>query len=69
MQPSELDATYTQLAQAIHSAGPCSELFLAMLSLKLISQSSAPDTMQQTIAEVLSDLQHHNRKTRQGTSS
>jgi ABC-type transporter MlaC component len=69
MQPSELDATYTQLAQAIHSAGPCSELFLAMLSLKLISQSNAPKAMQQTIADVLSDLQDHDRKTREGSSS
>jgi ABC-type transporter MlaC component len=69
MQPSELDATYTQLAQAIHSAGPCSELFLAMLSLKLISQSNVPKAMQQTIADVLSDLQHHDRKTREGSSS
>ena len=36
MQAHELDDTYTALAQAVFKAGSKSELYLAMLSLKLI---------------------------------
>jgi hypothetical protein len=63
MQAHELDMTYTALAQAIHSAGEKSELFLAMLSLKLISQSDDAAQMQQAIQSVLQDLQTHEKAT------
>jgi predicted peroxiredoxin len=63
MQAYDLDRTYTALAQAIHSAGAKSELFLAMLSLKLISQADDAARMQHAIESVLQDLQTHERAT------
>lgn len=61
MQAHELDASYSALAQAVHAAGERSELFLAMLSLKLISQSDDAAQMQQNIQTTLQDLQLHER--------
>ncbi len=61
MQAHELDATYSTLAQAIHAAGERSELLLAMLSLKLISQADDAALMQQSIQSVLQDLQMHEK--------
>ena len=61
MQAHELDTTYSALAQAVHAAGARSELFLAMLSLKLISQSDDAAQMQQYIQSVLQDLQTHEK--------
>ena len=61
MQAHELDTTYSALAQAVHTAGQRSELFLAMLSLKLISQSEDAVRMQQHIQSVLQDLQMHEK--------
>ena len=61
MQAHELDSTYTALAQAVHTAGARSELFLAMLSLKLISQSDDAAQTQQCIQSVLQDLQTHEK--------
>jgi hypothetical protein len=61
MQAHELDTTYAALAQAVHEAGERSELLLAMLSLKLISQSEDAALMQQNIQSVLQDLQMHEK--------
>ena len=61
MQAHDLDSTYTSLAQAVHAAGARSELFLAMLSLKLVSQSDDAAQMQQCIQSVLHDLQTHEK--------
>lgn len=61
MQAHELDATYSALAKALHAAGERSELLLAMLSLKLISQSDDATLVQQHIQSVLQDLQTHEK--------
>jgi hypothetical protein len=61
MQAHDLDHTYTALAQAIATAGAKSELFLAMLSLKLISQAEDVAHIQQCIQSVLQDLQTHEK--------
>jgi hypothetical protein len=61
MQAHELDTTYTTLAQAIHGAGKNSELFLAMLSLKLISETDDAHKVQKCIQAVLQDLQSHEK--------
>lgn len=61
MQAHDLDTIYSALAQAVHAAGTRSELFLAMLSLKLISQSDDAAQMQQNIQSVLQDLQTHEK--------
>jgi hypothetical protein len=61
MQAHDLDTTYSALAQAVHAAGQRSELFLAMLSLKLISQSEDAAQIQHTIQSVLQDLQTHEK--------
>ena len=61
MQAHDLDSTYSALAQAVHAAGASSELFLAMLSLKLVSQSDDAAQMQQCIQSVLQDLQTHEK--------
>jgi hypothetical protein len=58
MNPEQLDTLYTQLAQAIHSAGSKSELYLAMLSLKHITAAD-PACAQRNIASTLIDLQPH----------
>lgn len=63
MQAHELDTTYSALAQAVHKAGARSELFLAMLSLKLISQTEDAALAQQNIQSVLQDLQIHEKTT------
>jgi hypothetical protein len=63
MQAHDLDHAYTVLAQAIHAAGAKSELFLAMLSLKLISQAEDAAQMQQCIQTVLQDLHTHEKAT------
>lgn len=39
MNAGDLDEVYTELADAIADAGPRSELFLAMLALRLIAGS------------------------------
>jgi hypothetical protein len=61
MQAHDLDSTYTALAQAVHAAGQRSELFLAMLSLKLISQSGDAALAQQNIQSALQDLKMHEK--------
>ncbi len=61
MQAHDLDITYSALAQAVHAAGQRSELFLAMLSLKIISESENATQMQQCIQSVLQDLQRHEK--------
>ncbi len=63
MQAHDLDSIYTALAQAVHAAGERSELFLAMLSLKMISQSDDAAQVQQCIESVLHDLQTHEKAT------
>jgi hypothetical protein len=61
MQAHDLDSTYTALAQAVHAAGQRSELFLAMLCLKLISQSGDAALAQQNIQSALQDLKMHEK--------
>ena len=61
MQAHELDTAYSALANAVHAAGARSELFLAMLSLKLISQTNDAARLQQNIQSVLQDLQMHEK--------
>ena len=61
MQAHELDTTYAVLANAVHAADVRSELFLAMLSLKLISQSEDAAQVQQYIQSVLQDLHTHEK--------
>ena len=59
MQAHELDQSYTALAQAIGQAGLQSELFLAMLSLKLITQQQSNVQALETISDTLKDLQRY----------
>ena len=55
MKPEDLDASYTALCKALGEVGQDNaNLFLAMLSLSLISQSDAPDKVLQMIAEARS---------------
>ena len=55
MKPEDLDASYTALCLALGKVGQDNaNLFLAMLSLSLISQSDAPDKVLQMIAEARS---------------
>ena len=61
MQAHDLDTSYRALAHAVHAAGARSELFLAMLSLKLMSQSDDAALVQQNIQSVLQDLQTHEK--------
>lgn len=56
MPTPDLDTVYTELAQAVHAAGPRSELFLAMLSLRLVARlqdaPAAMDAIRQTMGEL-----------------
>ncbi len=61
MQAHELDTVYAALADAVHAAGARSELFLAMLSLKLMSQSDNATLAQENIQSVLQDLHKHEK--------
>ena len=59
MQAHDLDQSYTALAQAIGQAGAQSELFLAMLSLKLITQQQNNLQNLDAISDTLLDLHRH----------
>ena len=61
MQAFELDNIYALLANAIDHAGDKSELFLAMLSLKLITQIEDSASANSSIQSVLQDLQTHEK--------
>ena len=67
MQAHELDQSYTALAQAIGQAGLQSELFLAMLSLKLITQQQSNVQTIEAISATLKDLQRHSINPREAT--
>lgn len=56
MTHQDLDSIYTQLADAILAAGDQRDLFLSMLSLKLLSQSEDFKASEATISEVLKAL-------------
>lgn len=52
MNPEELDTSYTALCKALGDVGQGqANLFLAMVSLSLISQSNAPEAVLQVIAQ------------------
>lgn len=52
MRPEDLDTSYTALCKALGEVGQQNAaLFLAMVSLSLMSQSNAPDAVLQMIAE------------------
>ncbi|HYF44019.1 MAG TPA: hypothetical protein VEA35_16455 [Ramlibacter sp.] len=59
MPEANLDSVYTSLAQAIAASGKQSELFLAMLSLRLIAHTGKWAVCEQAIAATLDDLQRH----------
>ena len=59
MQARELDTTYTSLAQAIDQAGSNSELFLAMLCLKLAIDVGDSARVEHSIQAALQELQKH----------
>ena len=52
MKPDDLDTSYTALCRALGDVGQQNAaLFLAMVSLSLMSQSHAPSAVLQMIAE------------------
>ena len=52
MNPEDLDTNYTALCKALGEVGQDkAALFLAMVSLSLMSQSKAPDAVLHLIAE------------------
>ena len=59
MQAHELDTAYSELAQAITNAGAHSELYLAMLCLKLIADSDDVDPVKSHITATLAALQSY----------
>lgn len=59
MQAFEMDTIYTSLAHAIDTAGSQSELFLAMLSLKLATEIDDSKAVECSIQSVLLDLKTH----------
>jgi hypothetical protein len=61
MQAPELDHVYTRLAQAIDKAGSKSELFLAMLALKLITEVADAAQAERIITSVLQQFQAHEK--------
>ena len=61
MQAHELDDTYTALAHAVDRAGSKSELYLAMLSLKLISLQADAELMKSIVHSTLEDFLAHER--------
>ncbi len=59
MQPADLDDIYTRLAAAIEASGEHSELFLAMLVLRLAGASQDPEACKGAIEQTLQDLRRH----------
>jgi len=52
MNPEDLDTSYTALCRALGDVGQHhANLFLAMVSLSLMSQNNAPEAVLQMIAE------------------
>lgn len=68
MQAFEMDTIYTSLAQAIDKAGSQSELFLAMLSLKLATDIDDSKAVERSNQSVLLDLQTHTPSTPKGAA-
>ena len=68
MQAFEMDTIYTSLAQAIDQAGSQSELFLAMLGLKLATEIGDSKAVERSIQSVLFDLQTHTASTTKGAA-
>ena len=53
MNPEDLDTSYTALCKALGDVGQDrTALFLAMISLSLMSRSNTPEAVLQMIAEV-----------------
>jgi hypothetical protein len=59
MQAADLDAIYTQLAAAIEASGDKSELYLAMLVLRLVGAAQDPQACTTAIEQTLADLKRH----------
>ena len=59
MRPADLDDVYTRLAAAIEASGDKSELFLAMLVLRLAAASRDPQACNAAIDQTLQDLRRH----------
>lgn len=59
MQSADLDDVYTRLAAAIEASGERSELFLAMLVLRLAAASRDAKACEAAIDATLRDLQRH----------
>lgn len=59
MDDPSLDSVYTDLAQAIQASGARSELYLAMLSLRLIARAGDWPAAQDAIRRTLEDLAAH----------
>jgi hypothetical protein len=59
MEPADLDDVYTRLAAAIEASGDRSELFLAMLVLRMAGASADPQACKQAIDQTLHDLRRH----------
>lgn len=55
-RPAELDTVYTALADAVHASGPRSELFLAMLSLRLVARLQDAPAALAAIEQTLGEL-------------
>ena len=56
MKASDLDEVYTELANAIAGSGPRSELFLAMLALRLIGASDDAGACREALRRTLEEL-------------
>lgn len=59
MQPADLDDVYTRLAAAIEASGDRSELFLAMLVLRMAGASQDAQACKEAIEQTLRDLRRH----------
>jgi hypothetical protein len=59
MQPPDLDDVYTRLAAAIEASGDKSELYLAMLVLRLLGAAQDPQACTAAIEQTLQDLKRH----------
>lgn len=69
MPDTDLDTVYTALAQAIQASGKRSELYLAMLSLRLIARSGNLGASLEAVHCTLEDLESQDTSLPQRTSS
>ena len=59
LRPDDLDDVYRALAEAVQACGPRSDVFLAMLSLRLLARQPDGPAALEAVAQTLREFELH----------